>query len=82
MYECIKETKSDKLPENKHSTKGIGSTQPDPEATKLLLEDIEVPLGKAREDPQVKSSLLHNEYPFQRALIIILIILQKLYHLN
>lgn len=63
MHECTQASYIEKLPKGKHSTKGIGKTQPDPKASKVL-EDVEVPLGKGCTDHGVNSALLYNEYPF------------------
>lgn len=51
----------EKLPKGKHSTKGIGRTQPDPAATKKL-GDVIVPLGKGVTNNDIRSALLYNEY--------------------
>ena len=51
------------LPAGKHSTKGVGRTQPDPKETVTLPGNILVPLGKGtptnRPDAQ---SLEYNEF--------------------
>ncbi|XP_071441476.1 poly [ADP-ribose] polymerase [Hetaerina americana] len=52
----------EKLPKNVHSVKGVGMTQPNPEATHVLPDGVEVPLGKGVSMPTIKSSLLYNEY--------------------
>lgn len=58
MYECTKAEYITTLPEKKHSTKGIGMTEPPNEET---VDGVIVPMG-----PGVKStkatSLLYNEY--------------------
>ena len=52
-----------RLPQGKHSTKGVGRTQPDPADTVTLPGNVVVPLGKGkptnRPDAQ---SLEYNEY--------------------
>jgi hypothetical protein len=48
------------LPEGCKSTKGVGSTHPDP-AQSEMLGDVEVPCGKGVPQPLTqKSSLLYN----------------------
>lgn len=51
-----------KLPADKHSTKGVGRTQPDPKQSHKRNDGVEIPLGKGIEDPKLQSSLLYNEY--------------------
>lgn len=63
MHECTKASYIEKLPKGKHSTKGIGKTQPHPEQSKFL-NDVEIPLGKATTNKDINSALLYNEYPF------------------
>ena len=50
-----------KLPKGKHSTKGIGMTFPDPEATQTIGKGVKVPLGKPVQSSE-RSSLLYNEF--------------------
>lgn len=52
----------EKLPANKHSTKGIGRTCPDPKETVKLEDGVEVPLGKGVSASVKSTSLLYNEY--------------------
>ncbi|XP_055640621.1 poly [ADP-ribose] polymerase [Toxorhynchites rutilus septentrionalis] len=52
-----------KLPADKHSTKGVGRTCPDPNEVFVRPDGVEIPLGKGIvSDPKLKSSLLYNEY--------------------
>lgn len=52
-----------KLPADKHSTKGVGRTCPDPKEVFIRPDGVEIPLGKGIvQDPKLKSSLLYNEY--------------------
>lgn len=52
-----------KLPANKHSTKGVGRTQPDPSEAYVRPDGVEIPLGKGTvQDPKLQTSLLYNEY--------------------
>ena len=62
MYERTNSEYVTKLPDGKHSTKGVGRTQPDPKATIKRDDGVEVPIGKAIDDGKNKSSLLYNEY--------------------
>lgn len=52
----------EKLPSNKHSTKGLGRTCPDPAETLKLEDGVEVPLGKGVASTAKNTSLLYNEY--------------------
>lgn len=61
MYERTQAEYVEKLPKGKHSTKGIGRTEPDPKCTKTI-NGIEVPLGKGVTNDKVNSALLYNEY--------------------
>lgn len=61
MYELLQANYIEKLPKGKHSTKGVGRTQPDPSASEFV-DGVEVPIGKGKEVKNVKSSLLYNEY--------------------
>lgn len=51
-----------KLPDGKHSTKGIGKTAPDPTMSVTRSDGVLVPLGKPKVDEALRSSLLYNEY--------------------
>jgi poly [ADP-ribose] polymerase len=52
-----------KLPKNKHSVKGCGMTEPDPNEMHVMPNGVKVPLGKAVPANGVKKkSLLYNEY--------------------
>lgn len=50
------------LPEGKLSTKGVGSTEPDPTELRILPDGVVVPLGKPVENSSRRGSLLYNEY--------------------
>ncbi|KAF6173587.1 hypothetical protein GIB67_022946 [Kingdonia uniflora] len=45
-----------------YSTKGVGTTAPDPSEFHVLEDGVVVPLGKPKEQPDLKTSLLYNEY--------------------
>jgi Poly(ADP-ribose) polymerase catalytic domain. len=68
LYCCRHECKTaeyiEKLPKNKHSTKGLGRTEPDPKANVLWKDGVEVPAGKGIPTARNDVSLLYNEYPF------------------
>lgn len=51
-----------KLPNDKHSVKGLGKTYPDPSEAKKLEDGVVVPIGKPVEDSKMASDLLYNEY--------------------
>ncbi|KAH6813942.1 polymerase [Perilla frutescens var. frutescens] len=53
---------ADKLPPGKLSTKGVGSTAPDFSEVQTLEDGVVVPLGRPKEQPGSKGSLLYNEY--------------------
>ena len=50
-----------KLPKGKHSVKGLGATEPDPNDIHVLPNGVKVPFGKKVKTSQ-SSSLLYNEY--------------------
>ncbi|XP_062210305.1 poly [ADP-ribose] polymerase 2-A-like [Phragmites australis] len=50
------------LPKGKLSTKGVGQTGPDLAESKITEDGVVVPLGKPKEEPSKKGSLLYNEY--------------------
>ena len=51
-----------KLPKSKHSVKGCGKTEPDPNETHVMSNGVKVPLGKGVETKVEKHTLLYNEY--------------------
>lgn len=62
-YNLTRATYVTKLPENKHSVKGIGKTSPDPKMAHTREDGVIVPLGKGITDEKLdRSSLLYNEY--------------------
>ncbi|XP_062502234.1 poly [ADP-ribose] polymerase 1-like isoform X2 [Corticium candelabrum] len=61
MYERTEAEYVKKLPAGKHSTKGVGQTQPDPAAVHKRDDGAVVPMGKAV-GTGVNSRLLYNEY--------------------
>lgn len=44
------------------SVRGVGQTAPDPRATRVLSDGVQVPLGKLVVDLDIQSHLLYNEY--------------------
>ncbi|XP_014252361.1 poly [ADP-ribose] polymerase [Cimex lectularius] len=63
MYERTHAEFIEKLPSGKHSTKGVGATQPDPTASITTPEGVEIPLGKGVQlTDRSTTSLLYNEY--------------------
>ncbi|PSN54639.1 Poly [ADP-ribose] polymerase [Blattella germanica] len=64
MYERPHADYIEKLPKDKHSTKGLGRTEPDPSEIHKTKDGVEIPLGKGVECRQKSLSLLYNEYPF------------------
>ncbi|XP_035211532.1 poly [ADP-ribose] polymerase 1-like [Stegodyphus dumicola] len=61
MYEKTHAEFVEKLPVDKHSTKGLGMTIPDPKE-KAFIGDVEVPFGKPVKSNIPNSALLYNEY--------------------
>ncbi|XP_015905650.1 poly [ADP-ribose] polymerase 1 [Parasteatoda tepidariorum] len=61
MYEKLNSEYVTKLPKDKHSTKGLGQTVPDP-SDKTMIGDVEVPYGKPAPSGIQRSALLYNEY--------------------
>lgn len=53
---------ADKLPPGKLSTKGVGKTAPDLSEARTLEDGVVVPMGRPKEQPGPKDSLLYNEY--------------------
>ncbi|XP_017099086.2 poly [ADP-ribose] polymerase isoform X1 [Drosophila bipectinata] len=51
-----------KLPKNKHSCFGRGRTMPNPKESFIRKDGVEIPIGKAVTNENLKSSLLYNEY--------------------
>lgn len=51
-----------KLPNDKHSVKGLGRTYPDPNEGHVLDDSVKIPIGKPIEDSKLTSDLLYNEY--------------------
>lgn len=62
MFECTSANYVTKLPKDKHSTFGKGRTMPNPEESITREDGVEIPLGKAKTDDKMKSSLLYNEF--------------------
>lgn len=62
MFECTKAEYVTKLPKNKHSTIGIGKTQPNSKESFVRDDGVEVPYGSPVTDSKLKSQLLYNEY--------------------
>lgn len=54
---CVK-----KLPEGKHSTKGLGKTVPDPKMSHTRSDGVIIPMGKPIIAKDLQSELLYNEY--------------------
>ncbi|KAG2588656.1 hypothetical protein PVAP13_5NG227300 [Panicum virgatum] len=50
------------LPKGKLSTKGVGQTAPDLSEAKVTNDGVVVPLGKPKQEPSKRGSLLYNEY--------------------
>uniref|UniRef100_A0A1A9WQP6 Poly [ADP-ribose] polymerase n=1 Tax=Glossina brevipalpis TaxID=37001 RepID=A0A1A9WQP6_9MUSC len=62
MMECTGAKYVTKLPKEKHSCFGHGRTMPDPKESHYRQDGVEIPLGKPITDPDLKSSLLYNEF--------------------
>ena len=61
-YELMQAKNIVKLPENMHSTKGVGKTFPDPTMTHETKSGLKIPLGKSMTNNKLPSSLLYNEF--------------------
>jgi hypothetical protein len=61
MYERTSAEYVTKLPDGKHSTKGVGRTAPDPKDSLVTDDGVEIPIGKGIDVGMNKSSLLYNE---------------------
>jgi len=61
MYERPYSEYVTQLPKDKHSTKGLGRTVPDP-YQKGIIGDVEIPYGKPTQSDILNSALLYNEY--------------------
>lgn len=62
MMEYHKANYVTQLPKDKHSTKGVGKTQPDAAEQHVRKDGVIVPMGRPKTDNNLKSSLLYNEY--------------------
>uniref|UniRef100_A0A2Z5U1X2 Poly [ADP-ribose] polymerase n=1 Tax=Reticulitermes speratus TaxID=60591 RepID=A0A2Z5U1X2_9NEOP len=62
MHECKAADYIEKLPKNKHSTKGLGRTEPDPKTSVKRKDGVEVPIGKGVSTGRNDVTLLYNEY--------------------
>lgn len=62
MYERPQADYIEKLPKGKHSTKGLGRTEPDPKDVVVTNDGVEVPLGKGVPTKKDNVTLLYNEY--------------------
>jgi len=60
----------EKLPPGKHSCKGVGRTMPNPAASLMIEDKLEVPLGKPVPSRINDTTLLYNEYPFYTFILI------------
>lgn len=62
MHELHNADYIEKLPANKHSTKGVGKNQPDSSQVHTRNDGVVIPLGKTVSDNKLRTSLLYNEY--------------------
>ncbi|KAH8362007.1 hypothetical protein KR084_000200 [Drosophila pseudotakahashii] len=62
MMECTAAKYVTKLPKDKHSCFGQGRTMPDPKKSFIRKDGVEIPIGTAVTNDNLKSSLLYNEY--------------------
>ncbi|KAI0984775.1 hypothetical protein GJ496_007289 [Pomphorhynchus laevis] len=62
MYELTNAKYIKKLPDGKHSTKGIGRTMPNPEEHQVMTDGVIVPSGKPISSGVSQTSLAYNEY--------------------
>lgn len=62
MHELPQAQYITQLPKDKHSTKGVGKTYPDPKQSHMRKDGVEIPYGQPITDAKIKSALLYNEY--------------------
>lgn len=62
MYELTEAEFIEKLPNGKHSVKGLGKTAPDPTKSKTIEDGVIVPCGTPVPTGVKKTTLLYNEY--------------------
>ena len=62
MHELSRSEFISKLPDGKHSCKGLGRTAPDPKETVTKEDGLLVPMGKSTPSGVANTSLLYNEY--------------------
>ena len=62
-YELTSSEYVEKLPEGKHSTKGLGRTAPDPSGNYTTKEGMVIPMGPGNSSSVLSTALLYNEYP-------------------
>lgn len=62
MHELHNAAYIEKLPDGKHSTKGVGQNQPDSSKAHTRKDGVVIPLGKSVNDKKLRTSLLYNEY--------------------
>lgn len=62
MHELKNAAYIEKLPDGKHSVKGVGKTAPDMKTAHKRSDGVVIPLGKPVVDDKLRSSLLYNEY--------------------
>jgi poly [ADP-ribose] polymerase 1 len=62
MHELKQASFIEKLPNGKHSCKGIGKTAPDASGSHIRSDGVVIPMGKPVVDDKLRSSLLYNEF--------------------
>lgn len=61
MYERLQADHIDVLPDGRHSTKGLGIWQPDPEQH-IEIDDVTVPIGQLKQGTSINKSLHYDEF--------------------
>jgi hypothetical protein len=61
MYERMQSEQITKLPDGKHSTKGVGIWQPDPDSH-VNMDDVTVPIGKLVQGSTAGNALQYDEF--------------------
>lgn len=61
MYERLQSENVTKLPSGKHSTKGLGCWQPDPD-THVEMDDVTIPIGKLTQFSTAGKALHYDEF--------------------
>ena len=62
-YQLTNSEYVEQLPEGRHSTKGLGTTAPDPSGNYTSEDGVLIPMGYGKRTSVDHTSLFYNEYP-------------------